>query len=156
MIGRPAIIARQAKFEKRGPSRAKPAAHVCRRQRWRLLLFGMYGMQDTVSFMYVPAPPSGLGHIPIHRKLVGRAPGGGLRVFVDAKARPFAKLALDDLVDSADVCAVLGCSARSLYRWVGEGLLAPAGKYGRDYLFSKREVLRWQAARPSAGRPGRD
>lgn len=40
------------------------------------------------------------------------------RVYVDAQARPFAKLGPEDLRDTLDVCRLLGCSVRSVYRWV--------------------------------------
>lgn len=90
---------------------------------------------------------------PIHRKVVLQAIGGGVRVYVDAKPRPFANLANADLLDTGDVCRLFPCSARTIYRWISEGLLRPQRKIGREYLFTKQEVLRWWDERPQSGRP---
>ena len=103
--------------------------------------------------MYVRDPPLGGLQAMIHRKVVASAIGGGLRVYADAKARPFSRLANEDLLDTADVCRVFPCSARTLYRWMADGSLRPHRKIGREYLFTKAEILRWQSARPLLGRP---
>jgi excisionase family DNA binding protein len=79
---------------------------------------------------------------PIHRKFIARAAGGGHRVLVDANAQPFFRLADDDLLDSADLCAVFGVSTRTIYRWISDGLPVH-DKVGREYLFAKGDVLDW-------------
>ena len=103
--------------------------------------------------MYLSDTSLSRSSAPVHRKLVRPSIGGGLRVYLDADVRPFARLAKQDLLDSTDVCRLFSCSARSLYRWVGEGLLRPSVKIGREYLFTKAELLRWWDERPHAGRP---
>lgn len=89
----------------------------------------------------------------VHRKVFGRAIGGGAKIYVDAKACAFANLASEDLLDSADVCRLFPCSPRTLYRWMAEAQLRHAGQVGRQYLFTKAELLRWWSERPSVGRP---
>lgn len=89
----------------------------------------------------------------IHRKVLSQAIGGGIRVYADAKARPFAKLANEDLLDTSDVCRLFPCSARTIYRWMAEGSLRPLRKIGREFLFTKQELLRWWDERPQSGRP---
>ncbi len=79
---------------------------------------------------------------PLHRKFIGRGAGGGERVLAEAKARPFANLRDEDLLDTADICAICGCSARTVYRWIAEGLPV-FDKVGRDYLFAKGAFLDW-------------
>lgn len=103
--------------------------------------------------MYLREIPAEVGRVPIHRKVVVPAVGGGQRVAIEAKPRPFSRLADSDYVDTADVCRLFGCSARSVYRWVAEGLIRPAGKVGREFLFTKREIVRWFNERPHFGRP---
>lgn len=90
----------------------------------------------------------------IHRKMIARAVGGGERAYMDQQARPFYKLANNDLLDTADLCRVFGCSARTVYRWTNEHGLTPQFKAGRDLLFAKSDIVRWYAAnRPRPGRP---
>jgi excisionase family DNA binding protein len=90
---------------------------------------------------------------PVHRKRVGRDAGGRERPFVEVAATPFAQLADDDLLDVQDLCRLFPCSRRSAYRWLAEGSLRYAHKVGREYYFTKHEVLRWWDARPLLGRP---
>jgi hypothetical protein len=93
---------------------------------------------------------------PIRRKVVGRGPGGGLRVFADMRETPFAELGPRDLLDTADICRIYGCSARTVYRWMADHELTPSGRAGRDYLFEKRALISWHKThRPQPGRnPG--
>ena len=91
---------------------------------------------------------------PINPKVIVSAPGGGLQVYRDARARPFSALRLEELLDTADLCLIFGCSARTVYRWMAEFELRPYAKVGRQYLFTKSEVLDWyEANRPRPGRP---
>lgn len=88
------------------------------------------------------------------RKILARAAGGGLRVYVDSQARPFNELAPNDLLDTADLCRLFRCSARTVYRWITGHSLRHAYRVGREYLFTKREISRWyDANRPRPGRP---
>ena len=80
---------------------------------------------------------------PIHRKFIVRGPGGGHRIFADAKAQTFHRLGDDDLLDSADLCALFGVSTRTIYRWISERDLPAAAKVGREYLFAKGDVWEW-------------
>ena len=89
----------------------------------------------------------------VHRKRVRKDAGGRLRLFVEVAAVPFAQLASDDLLDIHDICRLFPCSRRSAYRWLADGSLRSAGKVGREYYFTKREVLRWWDARSQLGRP---
>lgn len=82
---------------------------------------------------------------PINRKFIGTAAGGGVRILAEARARPFANLGDDDLVDTADLCRIFGVSARTIYRWISEDDLPVFDKIGRDYLFAKGELLDWWA-----------
>ena len=94
---------------------------------------------------------------PIRRKIVGPAVSGGKRAFVDFQAQPFHELAARDLLDTADLCRIFVCSARTVYRWVTERTLTPKFKVGREFLFTKSDLLRWYAAnRPRPGRPPLD
>lgn len=102
--------------------------------------------------MYI-ADTFGANKTLVHRKVMAPAIGGGNKVYVEAKAHPFAKLANGDLLDTSDVCRLFGCSARTLYRWVAERQLKPRVKVGREYLFTKAELLRWSDERPHLGRP---
>ena len=81
--------------------------------------------------------------VSIHRKFIARAAGGGHRILVDAKAQSFHRLGDDDLLDSADLCALFGVSTRTIYRWISERDLPVIAKVGRDYLFAKGDVLEW-------------
>lgn len=91
---------------------------------------------------------------PINRKLVAPAMGGGQKVYIDFKPRPFNKLASGDLLDTSDLCRLFGCSARTVYRWITEHALQPKLKVGREFLFTKSEIVRWyNANRPRPGRP---
>lgn len=69
--------------------------------------------------------------------------GGRSRVYVEAQQRKFSKLADADLIDTADLCRLFGCSTRTVYRWVERNGLGSAGKVGREFLFTKGEVVRW-------------
>ena len=80
---------------------------------------------------------------PIHRKFIARAASGGHRILVDANEQPFSKLDDDDLIDSADLCAIFGVSIRTIYRWISERELPFVAKVGREYLFAKGDVLDW-------------
>lgn len=91
---------------------------------------------------------------PIHRKIVARSSGGGHKVYMDAQARPFSRLADDDLLGTADLCELFGCSTRTVYRWMAERELRWDRKVGREYLFRKDDVVEWwQDNRPPLGRP---
>ena len=92
---------------------------------------------------------------PFNRKVLGRGPDGAPKVYVDFQARPFNELAPGDMLDTPDLCRLFRCSVRSVYRWVAEHSLQPAWKVGREFLFTKREVVRWyDANRPRPpGRP---
>lgn len=104
--------------------------------------------------MYLQPSPLAKSAAPMRRKKVGPAPGGGGRVLVEFKETPFSRLAPDDLLDTADLCRLFGVSVRTVYRWIAEVNLRPAGKVGRVHLFTKREVLRWSDHdRPPMGRP---
>jgi excisionase family DNA binding protein len=66
---------------------------------------------------------------------------------------PFNELAADDLLNTADLQQYFGVSARTVYRWIAEDGLEPDEIVGRDYLFKKRTVLRWEKqSRPRRGR----
>ncbi|HWY13684.1 MAG TPA: helix-turn-helix domain-containing protein [Rhizomicrobium sp.] len=80
---------------------------------------------------------------PINRKFIGRAAGGGHRVFVDASEQPFSKLDDEDLLDSTDLCAIFGVSSRTIYRWISEDDLPVHAQVGREYLFAKGDLLDW-------------
>lgn len=104
--------------------------------------------------MYLPDNPLARDKTPINRKLIRPAAGGGDKVYVDFKPRPFYLLEDLDLVDTADLCRVFRCSARTVYRWMEVHGLRPTRKVGREYLFTKREIMRWfDANRPRPGRP---
>jgi len=93
---------------------------------------------------------------PVHRKMIGPAVGGGERVYFEHQPRPFAALAGKDLLDTADLCRILRCSTRTIYRWINEREhpLTPKFRAGRELLFTKTDLLRWYAAnRPRPGRP---
>lgn len=94
-----------------------------------------------------------IGQTLVHPKRVRADIGGQRRVFIDAKALPFAQLASTDLLDTRDVSRLFPCSRRTVYRWMAEGSLQPNGKLGREFFFTKREVLRWLNERPHLGRP---
>lgn len=90
----------------------------------------------------------------MRRKTLARAPGGGVRVFAEFKETPFSRLTADDLLDTADIGALYGVSTRTVYRWIAETGLRPKGKAGRDYYFTKAEILRWHDVdKPVMGRP---
>jgi excisionase family DNA binding protein len=93
------------------------------------------------------------GQIRVHPKRVRTDIVGQKRVFIEATARPFDELASTDLLDTRDVCRLFPCSRRTIYRWMAEGALRPHGKVGREFFFTKREVLRWFNERPHLGRP---
>lgn len=91
---------------------------------------------------------------PMRRKIAVPAPGGGLRVYADLKERPFARLAPEDLLDTADLCRLYGVSLRTVYRWMAEHNLKPQVKVGREYLFRKAAILEWDDNdKPVMGRP---
>lgn len=89
----------------------------------------------------------------VHPKRVRTDIAGQKRVFMDAKARPFAELASTDLLDTRDVCRLFPCARRTVYHWMAKSLLQPSGKVGREFFFTKREVRRWLDERPRFGRP---
>jgi excisionase family DNA binding protein len=93
------------------------------------------------------------GQTLVHRKQVRKAIDGQARVFIDPKPLPFEQLQASDLLDTRDVCRLFPCSRRTVYRWMADGVLRPAGKVGREFFFAKREVLRWLNERPHLGRP---
>lgn len=104
--------------------------------------------------MYLREHPPGSDQVLVHRKVVAPGAGGRLRVYIEAQPRKFSKLADADLVDTADLCRLFGCSARTVYRWVERNGLCSAGKVGREFLFAKGEVVRWFSEnRPRPGRP---
>ena len=104
--------------------------------------------------MYLRDNPLERDKTPINRKMVKPAPGGGQKVYIDFQARPFHLLEEIDLVDTADLCRIFRCSARTVYRWMEDHSLRPVMKVGREYLFTKRAVVRWyDAHRPRPGRP---
>jgi len=103
--------------------------------------------------MYI-SPEIARSQVPLRRKSVVRAPGGGVRIFAEFKETPFARLRPDDLLDTADIGLLYGVSARTVYRWIAEAGLRPQGKAGRDYYFTKAEILRWHDNdKPAMGRP---
>jgi len=98
--------------------------------------------------------PLGGNATPIHRKLVVPAVGGGQRVYMDPVARPFSELSAGDYLDTADLCRIFGISGRTIYRWINQAGLAPRLKAGREWLFTKSDLMNWYAAnRPRPGRP---
>ena len=98
--------------------------------------------------MYLQDAPLAKSAILVRRKKIAPSLGGGRRVLVEFKEIPFSRLAPNDLLDTADLCR------RTVYRWIAEVNLRPAGKVGREHLFTKREVLRWNDHdRPPMGRP---
>lgn len=91
---------------------------------------------------------------PIFRKLIGRGAGGGQSLYLDKRAVPFCALGNGDFVDTSDLCRIFGCSARTVYRWITNHSLRPVGKIGREFLFTKGEIVRWfDNDRPVSGRP---
>ena len=93
------------------------------------------------------------GQTLVHPKRVRTDIVGQKRMFIDAKALPFGQLEASDLLDTRDVCRLFPCSRRTIYRWMAEGVLRPNGKLGREFFFTKREVMRWLNERPHLGRP---
>jgi len=90
----------------------------------------------------------------INRKLVVTGVGGGSKVYMDSQARPFSRLGNDDFLDTADICTLFGVSARTVYRWTADGKLRWDIKVGREWLFSKDDVLDfYEDNRPPLGRP---
>jgi len=104
--------------------------------------------------MYLDGNPLEQNLTPINRKRVGRAAGGGEKVYVDWEQKAFWELEDGDLVDTADLCRVFGCSLQTIYRWMKSHQLRPVRKAGREFLFRKGDVVRWfDAHRPRPGRP---
>ena len=90
---------------------------------------------------------------PIRRKVMVRAPGGGLKVYADFEETPFRDLGAKDLLDTADICLLYGVSVRTVYRWIAEHGLPSSGKAGRTYFFRKDALIRWHKNnRPQPGR----
>lgn len=91
---------------------------------------------------------------PIRRKFDAPGPGGGPKVYVEAKERAFFRLAGSDLLDTGDLCRLYRVSARTIYRWMAEHDLRPTIRIGREYLFRKDTLLAWDRNhRPTPGRP---
>ena len=92
---------------------------------------------------------------PIRRKLARRLPDGRrYEVFLDSQVLPFFKLRNSDLLDTADLCRLFGVSMRTVYRWMAERDLRWAMRQGRNYLFTKGEILDWyEECLPILGRP---
>jgi excisionase family DNA binding protein len=104
--------------------------------------------------MYVSGTELDQSQTLVRRVIIGMGPGGGPAAYLEYQPRPFSSLNLNDLINTADLCQLLGCSARTVYRWVAENNLAPVRKVHRDYLFTKAEILRWYANdAPHMGRP---
>jgi predicted DNA-binding transcriptional regulator AlpA len=105
--------------------------------------------------MYVDDTFLSANRTPIYRKLIGQGVGGGRIVYPDKRPAAFCMLQNADLVDTTDLCLIFGCSARTVYRWVTDHSLRPFGKIGREFLFTKGEIVRWfnSSDRPVAGRP---
>lgn len=104
--------------------------------------------------MYVYDNELAANRTPIHRKRIGPASGGGKKAFVDFDALPFCELDGRDLIDTSDLCQIFGCSQRTVYRWMSDHSLRPVRKVGREFLFTKGDVLRWyDQNRPRVGRP---
>ena len=91
-----------------------------------------------------------------HRKFVVAGAGGGPRIYADAQERTFGRLAAEDLLDTADLCRIFGCSTRTIYRWIAEEDLRWDIKVGRDYLFRKDDIVAfYNDGLPQRGRPPR-
>jgi predicted DNA-binding transcriptional regulator AlpA len=99
-------------------------------------------------------PAISKSRVGVRRKALARGPGGGVRVYSELKETPFARLGPEDLLDSGDIARLYGVSTRTVYRWIAETRLRPKGKAGRDYYFTKAEILRWDDNdKPAMGRP---
>lgn len=77
------------------------------------------------------------------RSVLERAPGGGLKVFVDTREVTFGQLKDDELLNSAALCYLFDCSQRTLYRWISEEGLKPWRKVAGELLFKKGDVVAW-------------
>lgn len=110
---------------------------------------------EKAQVMYVDDTFLTANHTPILRKRVGMGVGGGHVIFADKRPMAFRLLKNDDLLDTTDLCRIFGCSARTVYRWITHHSLRPFGKIGREFLFTKGELMRWFDSndRPAAGRP---
>jgi excisionase family DNA binding protein len=90
---------------------------------------------------------------PIYEKFVVKE-GHAYRIYAERNARPFSRLARDALLNTDDLCEIFGCSMRTIYRWVSERGLEPEFQVGREYLFTKGEILEWfEENGPERGRP---
>ena len=106
--------------------------------------------------MYLDYDPFSLTDPIFTRKAPARMPGGQLRVVRGNTQVSFSELADDALLDTAELCYLFGCSARTLYRWINERGLRPRGQVGRELFFAKGDVVKWfySSNRPSGpGRP---
>jgi excisionase family DNA binding protein len=93
---------------------------------------------------------------PIHRKFILTGPGGNSQIFAEPQARPFSRLDDDAFLDTADLCRIFQVSPRTIYRWMAERDLRWDMKVGREYLFTKADILEWyDENRPITGRPSR-
>lgn len=108
---------------------------------------------DNTQAMYVYENELAASRTPVHRKRIGSAAGGGEKAYVDFQELPFCELEDGDLIDTADLCRIFGCSLRTVYRWMSDHGLQPRRKVGREFLFAKGDVVRWYSA--NAPRPGR-
>ena len=131
---------------------------------WRLVStefvsYGRYkprgGYPENAQPMYVDDTFLSKNQTQIRRKWVGSGVGGGRIVYQATRPVAFSTLQNIDLVDTTDLCLIFGCSARTVYRWVTDHSLRPYGKIGREFLFSKGEIVRWfdSSDRPASGRP---
>jgi len=88
--------------------------------------------------------------------MVVRSAGGGLQVYAINPSKAFARLPDDALLDTTDLCNLIGCSLRSVYRWIADKRLRWEIKVGREYLFRKDDVLDFcRDNLPPLGRPRR-
>jgi excisionase family DNA binding protein len=93
---------------------------------------------------------------PVHRKFILTGPGGYSEIFAEPQARPFSRLEDDAFLDTADLCRIFQVTQRTIYRWIAERDLQWDTRVGREYLFTKGDILDWyEDNRPVTGRPSR-
>lgn len=105
--------------------------------------------------MYLVYDPFSIPDRVFFRKVAERLPSGQLRIRHQGPAVPFNELTEADVLTTADLCYLFGCSARTLYRWINERALRPRGQVGRELLFTKSDVVKWfrNHRPPGPGRP---